>query len=501
MYVNATLSLLQTVFSILALFYSYKLVISEIGIGQLGLWALMVSIVALSRIAELGLSGSLLKYVSSYLAVGKNTEANQAIDSATLSISIVVGVVMCLAYLPVEQLILFILNDTEIYQSSGNILLLCFATTWIAAIAGVNKIALEGGQRYDLSTLSSIISISAFMVAIVFLIPEYKIKGLAYAIAIQHSVMFIGCRIFLLRSALVTSLMPIALSKSVLKDILIYGLNFQLISILKLLLEPITKAYLGKFGNVDLVGYFELANRFATQMRRILVAMNQVVIPRVSEIDAKGLLDIKPMYRRNCELIVFISIYFFSALLCTVPLLETLWFEKQVPEFEIMSVVAIIAFFINTLSIPAYMTNLGLGDMKQNVRSHMLMAISNIALGLLLGFYFGGLGVVMAWGIALVLGTYPILIPFHVKHKILLLSVVQKADAAGLLVCFIGVGMVWYFHDHMELFGSFLKSFFYTVLMTLVIILLPMLLHPTRLTVQSRIKHVMTTMLKKYRPA
>ena len=499
MYLNATLTLIQTLISIVALFYSYKLVIAEVGIEQLGLWALMVSIVSLSRISEFGLSGSLLKYVSGYIAVEKNREANQAIDTATLSIAVLVGLVMAIVYFPVEWLILFIVDDDQVYFDSGNILAYCFISSWLAAISGVTKIALEGGQRYDYSTSAYIISVLTFMVGIVVLIPKYKINGLAFAIILQHGVMLFLSRLFLRRCELVTHSAPVSLSFTVWKQILTYGIYFQFISILKVLLEPVTKAYLGKFGGLELVGYFDLANKFATQMRRILVAMNQVIIPKVSEIDAKGLLEIEPMYKRNFELVIFVSIYFFSVLLCVVPLLESLWFGERVIDFEIMSIMAIVAFFVNTLSIPAYMTNLGLGDMKQNINSHVLMALTNIVVGLALGMAVGGIGIVLAWALSLIVGAFPIVIPFHKKHKISVDTIVQAQDALAIAVCLVGCGTIWYIYNQLDLYDQFFLSLAFTLSLTSLLILVPMLFHPTRKVVYQRVNLVLGTLIKKLR--
>ena len=489
---NASLALLQTVFSIFSLFYSYKLILQYVGVENLGLWALIVSIASMSRISELGLSGSVLKYVSGYLAKLENKKAILAVNTSTTSVGILVAITMIVFYLPMEKVILYILKEDSIYFENQFILLLALLSSWFAAIAGVSKLSLEGCQRYDYSTLSAISSTIVFVISVLYLVPTLGITGLAIASVLQWLVLFLTCRFFLKRSINGMPFLSCDFSLNSWKSLVNYGLQFQIISLVKIFLEPLTKGLLGKYGDITAVGFYELASKFATQMRRLLVAMNQVLIPKVSEFQAKGVLNVKEIYRKNFKLVLFISVYFFTGLLCIVPFIETYWFGQRELQFQLFSIIAVTAFFLNTISIPAYMMNLGTGKLSNNVVSHALMGIVNIVLGVILGSLYGATGVVLSWGLALAAGTIPILAPFHRRNQIRLGELIGKFDILGLVLSILGVVIYWYCY-----YSIFNGSTYYVHIGTLTIVLaiffvIPVWLSPYKSDFLTRISNFLS---------
>ncbi len=442
---NATLSLIQTVFSIFALFFSYRFIVDQLGVEKLGLWALFLSIVSLARIAELGLSASVVKYISSSLAHNDKEKACSIIETVTLSVTVLVSLLSVLVYYPTLYLVIHILEN-EIIQDPSLLLVLAFVSNWLASMAAVNKGCLDGCQRYDLSTIAIIISTVVFITAIIKLVPLYGLNGLAYAYILQGLTLLILTRFMLKLAINILPVLPHKFSFDTFKELRAYGLKFQLMSFFTMLSDPLTKGMLGRFGDTRMIGYYELANKFITQMRSLLVAMNQVLIPKVSESKAKGLLDISDIYKKNYQLVSFTSVYFYTALLCMVPIIEIVWLNQRSSLFELFSIIAVGAYFINTLSIPAYMINSGTGDLRSNVISHAFMGIVNLVMGVLLGRIFGGKGVVYAWAIALIAGSLPIFFPFHKKNNIPLTILAPKIHMIGLILGLIGVSVCWFLH-------------------------------------------------------
>ncbi|OQW89639.1 MAG: hypothetical protein BWK78_07500, partial [Thiotrichaceae bacterium IS1] len=60
-----------------------------------------------------------------------------------------------------------------------------------------------------------------------------------------------------------------------------------------------------------------------------------------------------------------------------------------------------IGWAINNLSAPAYFTYLGTGQLRWNTVGHVLIAVLNGILGITLGIWFDGMGVVIGWVVAL----------------------------------------------------------------------------------------------------
>ena len=106
--------------------------------------------------------------------------------------------------------------------------------------------------------------------------------------------------------------------------------------------------------------------------------------------------------------------------------------------FISFGVLLTLGWFLNTLSAPAYFVNLGTGELGWNVGGHVVIGILNAILGLLLGVYFGGTGVVIAWALSLALGSSLIYLSYHIKHKIPLIELLPRDSRLLIIVSLIG---------------------------------------------------------------
>ena len=62
-FLNARVSIAQTIVVGLVLFILYRYLLATIGVEQLGLWSVVLASTSISRISELGLSGSVVKFL------------------------------------------------------------------------------------------------------------------------------------------------------------------------------------------------------------------------------------------------------------------------------------------------------------------------------------------------------------------------------------------------------------------------------------------------------
>lgn len=465
---NAILSLTQTVFSVIALFFSYRLVVQEVGVEQLGLWSLVFSILSLARICELGLSGSILKHVPGYIVLKSDQYAASSIDSATIAVSLAMFAGIVVLYAPFDVLLNYLISEQHLATQLDQLQLLAAAIVWFSSMAALSKLALEGCQRYDYTTVSVVLSTLVFLLLILILIPDHGINGLAMALLAQQLAQAVMCRIFLRRHIKNISIFPRKINFGAVRELINYGYQFQIITLIKIFMEPMTKSLLGLYGTVEAVGYYDLASKFSSQMRRLLMVMNQVIIPRVSQLSAEGDFDEKPFYIRNTRLVTFVSIYFFGLALSFIPALQLYWLSSRSLTFEIFSVMAVIAFFVNTLSIPAYMMNLGTGRLRTNIVSHGIMASVNLLFGVGFGLFFGSTGVVLAWALALIAGTIPIIYPLHQKLKIRTSDFLNRTDLVSSIFCLTSISAVWYAHIGTNAISNLYTSLATTAGLTLI---------------------------------
>jgi len=103
--------------------------------------------------------------------------------------------------------------------------------------------------------------------------------------------------------------------------------------------------------------------------------------------------------------------------------------------FVTFTVLLSIGWFANTLAVPAYFSNLGTGKPRWNVFGHIVIGVLNVFLGVIFGILFNGYGVVIAWIIALSIGSAVIYVLYHVSNSIPLINLFPTDSRPMFVFC------------------------------------------------------------------
>lgn len=436
--INAVMSITQIVVSSVVLFILYRFLLNTIGVEQLGIWSLVLTTSSVTQIANCGLSGSVVKFVAKYVGRGENENVSGVIQTAVLSIGVTVGFILLIGY-PVAKWALGLIIHHESLPLALSILPYAFLSLWIIVIASVFQGGLDGYQRIDLRSMLSIGGTILDLLLSFLFVPMFGLMGLAYARVIQNILLFIISWFLLKKCSPSLPIIPYKWDKRLFKEMIAYGINFQAISITGMLYDPITKALLSKFGGLLIVGYYEMANRMVLQVRTLIVSANQVLVPVIADLSEKNPAKIKLVYLTSYQLLFYLSLPLFSLIIVCVPFISEIWIGRYERFFVLFAVLLLIGRFLNTIEAPAYFANLGTGDLRWNVVSHISKGMLNAGLGVLLGVFYGGIGVVIAWVFSLALGSSIILFPYHIRHKISLIELLPKTSRSLIVACLIAI--------------------------------------------------------------
>ena len=270
-------------------------------------------------------------------------------------------------------------------------------------IVSVFQSALDGYQRIDLRSIILTCSSILNLIFCIILAPSYGLMGVAYARVAQMFSNFDNLW-FVLKRYIKLPFLPYKWNKQLFKEILSYGLKYQTISIATMFYDPVTKGLLSKFGSLSMVGYYEMASRMVQQFRALVVSANQVLFPAIADLNERDPEKVASVYRTSYQLLFYFSLPLYSLIIVSLPIISAVWIGHYEKIFFSFGVLLTIGWFLNTLSAPAYFVNLGTGDLGWNVGGHVVIGVLNAIFGLLLGIYFGGTGVVIAWVFSLVFG-------------------------------------------------------------------------------------------------
>ena len=243
-FINAIMSVLQVVLLGAILFILYRFLYRTIGVEQVGIWSVVFATTSMASVANLGLSASVVKFVAKYLARGEEGAVVRVIETSVVSIGVLFGLALWIVYPFLSWVLGFIVPVSSVVQAIG-ILPYALFSLWITVMASVFQAGLEGCQRIDFRSMVVVVSGCVYLAACLFLVPTYKLMGLAYAQVFQSCVLLIGSWLILKVQVRLLPLFPYRWDKKMFLEMARYGINFQVISICQMLYDPITKVESG----------------------------------------------------------------------------------------------------------------------------------------------------------------------------------------------------------------------------------------------------------------
>jgi len=474
--INAFMSATQIVVVGMVLFVLYRFLLRTIGAEQLGIWSLLLATSSFAHVSNLGFSGSVVKFVSKYLAHGDEQKVSGIIQTACLSIGLFVGSFLIIAY-PLAKWVIELVVESGFLHLALSILPLAFVALWISIIAEIYQSGLDGCQRIYIRNIIVMVGAVLQLLFSVLFAPAYGLTGLAYA-QVARNIIVLFITVILLKKYLhMLPFIPHHWDWELFREIVGYGTNFQIISATGMFYDPMTKALLSRFGGLSFVGYYEMAGRMIQQFRSLIVSANQVLVPAIARMQERTPERIQSVYMTTYQLIFYIALPFYSLIIICMPLISVLWIGHYESVFIISGVILTFGWFLNTLSGPAYFSYLGIGRLRWNVAGYLTIALLNAGLGFMLGMLYGGIGVVVAWAVSLSLGSSIIYISYHISYKIHLIELLPKTSRRIILVCLVGlvsIYLIWLKLNHILSLDILIISLF------AIIVFISSWIHPMR---------------------
>jgi O-antigen/teichoic acid export membrane protein len=313
------------------------------------------------------------------------------------------------------------------------------AAFWLMMVTSIYQSGLYGCQMITHKNKVLMAESVSHLILCIVLAPHYGLLGLAYARVAQNGITLLVTIILLKRHVQTLPYIACLWDRKIFKEMIGYATNLQIISLLIMFCDPLTKGLLSRYGSISMVGYYEMASKLVQQLRSLIVSANQVLVPEFARIEQLEQNKVSSLYLASYRLMFFIAIPIFGLLVVCTPLVSEIWIGKNQPEFIWTTLLLCAGWFINTLSVPAYYASLGTGDLRINVASHVFMTAINMTFGYCLGSLWGGIGVVVAWSLSLASGGVLLNVLYFKKNDIAQMNLIPKDIRLLALVCSIGL--------------------------------------------------------------
>lgn len=430
---NVVATVTQVLISGVVFFVLYRYLYDRLGVEQIGVWSLVLATTSVSRIGDLGLSAGVVRFVAQALGRSDTQRAADVVQTVVLTLGVFMAALLAIGY-PLFVLALNYFIPAHDVPIALSILPYALISLWVMIIVSVFSGGLDGCMRMDLRSLLMGLSHLIYLGLTMLLVPKYGLEGVAMAQLIQSIGLMVLLWWLLRRQLTELPFIPLHWKLSVLKEMIGYGVNFQIITVMNMLFDPVVKALMSRFGGLEALGYYEMANKLILQGRAIIVEASRVMVPAIATLQEHDVVKATQLFMTSYRMTFYVSVLFYGSLGIFITTISMLWLGHYQATFIQFALLLNLGWFANTLIGPAYFSNLGSGKLRANMISHVIMGLCSLIVGGVLGLNFGGVGVVIGTITGLFTGSMFLLIS-HIKQADLHWpSLIIPRDMAKLLM-------------------------------------------------------------------
>lgn len=449
---NKIFASFEFIFEAFVSFFIYKYILSISGIEALGIWSLTISLASMTGYGTSGFASSAVKYVAKYHTLGDETKTKEVIVAVTLVVLVVNILIASIIYVLYQEFQTGFFSASEI-KAVDEIILSLLISTIIGTLARVFISCLEGFNLIHLRSIIGICSKILQSISFFIFVPSLKLVGLAHCQFILQTSLLILSLIFLLKNYTITwKDVKHGISKNTFQDIFNYGLIFQINSVILLVFDPIIKFFMKNYGGVNAVGVFELVQKLYWQIRQFLIVLIQVDVPIVAKFREIERKKISERYLDLLSVLFPFALIFLFVLIPVAEFLQDLFHINEIPHMTVYFLLVPIGLYINLLGSPAFIYNMGTGNMGQNTIAKVAGIMFFVVLSYFLGRAYQDVGVLWSWALSFTIDSAILIYLFNSEEEISWKEFFTRTHLLKILpVTFLYLYLIYFFNS----FGGF----------------------------------------------
>ena len=391
-------------------------ILRKIGVAGYGTWAVFLAMNSLTSLADLGLVGTLSKFVAEYHAHRDFAALSRLIGSA---LGLFLGLGFVAAALVVGTTPLLVkatFRGSSVPSTEIGFLLRCFVIVVVANILVLLLSSITTGlQRLDITYIMSAgnILLSAALSAVL-LVRGWGLRGLVYAYAASALLTVLAYAVIVRKLLPSVSLNPLHFERQEARKMLGFSLRLYIIQAAVGIQNQIDKIFLALLIGVAPVGWFDIASDVAVKIRAVIGLILGPVLPAASELHAlRDESRTRELYYRTHKYLAVLGI---PAVVCTDAFARRfveLWLGPAMAVIAAPLAILVTVAFFNLASGPGFLIFAGQGHLKPAIQSSVLGIALNAGLSLALIHKFGFAGAAIGTAVSLFLAAAFLIWKFH----------------------------------------------------------------------------------------
>ena len=403
---NTAVSLVEVFTNSVALFLLYKFVLSHLGVKHLGVWSVVLATTSLARFGDIGAAAGLSRFIAASMATNDFKTTRDYIETAFIANLVLYSCAGLLFYVPLSMGVKFVVSK-DMLGEAQTLLSYAIASFLCLNLNAVIFSSLVGLQRMYLKSVISILSTVVQVSVAIILIPKMGLLGLAIGQICQYLFALIAgwftVGLFVKTGKLWIA--PMRFKLDTFKALFGFGVKLQAATLISFLFEPATKFALSAVCGLEALGYFEMAYKFVLQVRNVIVAPTQSLVPAYTHFDVLQNNEINSLYKKATALTIIVGGVVFCTASILSPIMSILWIGHLNTYFVSFVCILCVGWYVNAVGNPAYLLGVSKGRISRNLIGHVITSAGSPALGFVLGHAIGPIGFVIAISIALAAGA------------------------------------------------------------------------------------------------
>ncbi len=392
---NLIYSAIEFLVIALSQFAILRLVAVNLGVAEIGVWSILVSSVQMSKLVEPGAVSGSLRYVA--LAAGRGEKrAVEGYVSASLFMILAVYIpVLLLLYFFLGDLILSAFDDDRLEASLYLIPYICISffmqNVSLCFVGCINNMGFGFCKSF-----ANVLGMVLQLVLSLCLVEKYGLLGLTISQLANY--------IFVVFLALIIMAVYLRLNVfrffvfrfKLIKKILKIGVFVQGTSICWTIFEFSLRMLMARFGGMDMSGYYEVAYRFAAQVRILASYLVAPITPVFAKKYQDEKVDFKGYYSQIYSNLALFGLAASTGVVILSPLLSVIMFGEADVTFLLFVFACVLGALFHVLAMVSEQCAVSIGSPKYNLVGVLVILVAVYIFGGGFGVLFGATGV--AWG-------------------------------------------------------------------------------------------------------
>ncbi len=413
---SVTFGALRYVFLAPIPFVMTPLILRKIGAAGYGTWAVFLAINSMTSLADVGLVGTLTKFVAQYYASRDFFALDRLLNSA-LVLFVLLGVIIGGGVGGATSVLVRLLfRGSSVPHSELMFLIRCFLIVIVANILTLLLSSVTSGlQRLDLTYIMSACNILLSAIGGGFLLLRgWGLRGLVYAYIGSALLTVMGYAGIVRRLLPEVSINPLRFETEEAKRMFGFSLQLYVTQAAVAVHNQIEKLFLATLVGVSAVAWYDIASDVALKVRGAIGFILSPVLPAASELNALGdEIRMRELYYRTHKYLALIGVPAVSYVILISRRFVELWIGPGLGMIALPLSVLLLVNFFNLATGPGFCIFAGSGYLKPGIQSAILGITLNVLLSFGLIYKFGFAGAVAGTAVSLILSSAYFIIAFH----------------------------------------------------------------------------------------